>query len=115
MRFLIAFTLLLALEWLGGQLEHALPGVPLSGPLWGMLLLFALLASGLVREAWVRPAAEPLIGAMGLFFVPLGVGILAYADVVARRWPAILVALALGSTLTLLVSGSLARWLHRSS
>ncbi len=115
MRFLTALTLLLALQWAGDLVQRALPRVPLSGPLWGMLLLFALLALGVLRESWVQPAAEPLVGTMGLFFVPLGVGILAYGDLVGRHWPAIVLALVAGSTLTLFVTGTLARWLHRSS
>lgn len=113
-----AVVLLLALA-LGDALAARLPRVPLSGPLWGMLLLFAALASGALPEAWVRPAAAPLVRLMGLFFVPLGVGILAYRPLLAAHGVAVVAALVGGSSLTLAAAGLAARgvsaWRSRRS
>lgn len=48
----------------------------MSGNIIGMILLFAALCLRWVRAETVRPAARFLLGAMALFFVPYGVGLM---------------------------------------
>lgn len=94
---------LTALWAVGEALAALLPAVPLTGSLWGMVFLFVLLVSGWLPESYVRRAAAGLIRVLGLLFVPVGVGIVAYGDLVAQNALALVVAIAVGSFLTLLV------------
>jgi len=61
-------------------------GVPLPGNVIGMILLTAALALRLVKAAWIRPAAEFLVDNLSMLFVPAGVGVMAYFDVISRAW-----------------------------
>lgn len=78
-----------------------------------MVTLAGALRFGLVREAWVEPAAEFLLRHMALLYVPAGVGIMAYAGLIRREWPALLAAGVGGMLAVLLVVGLLQQRLER--
>ena len=46
------------------------------GSIFGMLILFALLVSGLVKVDWVKPGAQLFIRYMIILFVPISVGLM---------------------------------------
>lgn len=87
----------------GAVLRFAVP-LPLPGSLWGMVLLFVLLRAGWLPEAWVARAARTCLAALGLLFVPVGVGIVAFESLVRANLVPIAVALLVGSALTALAA-----------
>lgn len=89
--------------WLVGNGIARFTGIPLSGNVIGMVLLFCALATGAVRPRSVRPAAKFLLGSMALFFVPFGVGLMVSYEILLRHLWAI-VAAAVVSTLLVLVA-----------
>lgn len=100
----IAVGLLILLAYLGaGTLVAHLTRVPVPPSVLGMLLLTLSLRLGVLPAARVRPAAELLIRHMALLFVPAGVGLMLYADLLREQWPALLLA-GVGSTLAVLVT-----------
>ncbi len=91
-----ALTLLLLFQ-LAGEALVLYFGMPVPGPVVGMLLLFAsLVAKGGVPAA-VRDTASGILRHLSLLFVPAGTGILLHFSRIAGEWPAILLAL-VGST-----------------
>jgi len=86
-----------------GRLVAAATGLPIPSSLWGMAVLLALLASGVVRLSWVETGAGLLLAQMSLFFVPPAVGLIQSLEVLAREWPALLVG-SLATTLALLAA-----------
>ncbi len=100
MRAAVSALWVLGFYLAGEGLARALGLLP--GSLWGMLLLFLALRLGL-PEDWVAPAAKVLLRWMPLFFVPVGVGVLAYRELLLAHWAAVALALALGTLLTLAV------------
>ena len=77
----------------------------MSGNIIGMILLFAALCLRWVRAETVRPAARFLLGAMALFFVPYGVGLMdSYRVILENLW-AILVSGIVSTILVLIVAG----------
>jgi holin-like protein len=100
--------------WAGGDvLARVLPGFPLTGSLWGMLALFAVLSAGWLPERRVRRAAAFLVRWLGLLFVPVGVGVVAYGELVIREAGAIALAIGVGSAATLVASAWAAAWVAR--
>jgi len=103
--------LLLVFQFLGEMLVH-FTGLPIPGPVAGMVLLLlalALRASALQR---VAPAANLLIGNLVLLFFPIGVGIVLEWDRYAAHGTALLASVIGGTALalvlvTLLVKGLL--------
>ena len=75
------------LFWLIGNALSILTGGYVSGNIIGMILLFAALCLHWVKAETVRPAARFLLGAMALFFVPYGVGLMdSYRVILDNLW-----------------------------
>ena len=95
-----ALTLILLCQLLG-EAAVLLLGLPLPGPVLGMLLLFAiLLARGGPPESVAR-TADTLLAHLPLLFVPAGVGVMLHWELLRSHWPALLAAVLAGTLLTL--------------
>ena len=70
--------------------------LPLPGNVLGMLVLLALLASGVVPLRWIDSSASLLVRHLAFFFIPITVGLMGFTDLFAANGPAI--------ALTLIVS-----------
>ena len=78
-------TLLLLFQ-LCGEILSRLFSLPFPGNVLGMGLLLVALRVGLVEIKWLEEAAELLLSNMALFFVPAGVGVMVYGDLLAAAW-----------------------------
>lgn len=85
-----------------GEVVVALLDLPIPGSVVGMVLMAAGLGARLIRLAWVEETASFLTKNLAFFFVPAGVGLMAYFDLLGREWRVILFA-TLFSTLFVLV------------
>tara|TARA_R110002110_G_scaffold10557_5_gene51997 strand:+ start:4911 stop:5273 length:363 start_codon:yes stop_codon:yes gene_type:complete len=96
-----ALTALLAFQ-LAGELVVRLTGMPVPGPVLGMMLLVAFFAlrGGVPDE--LKKVASVILAHLSLLFVPAGVGLMLHAARLEAEWLAIGAAL-LGSTVLSLV------------
>lgn len=94
---LSALTLILACQ-LVGELITRFFGLPIPGPVAGMVILFAILSiKGSVPDE-IGAVADTLLKHLALLFVPAGVGVMAHLGLLGRDLLPISVAL-VGSTL----------------
>jgi holin-like protein len=107
---IVSFTIILFCQLLGEITARAL-GVPIPGPVMGML--FLLLALGLRDRLRGSPPSEAdsltaagrgLLANMSLMFIPAGVGVVQNLDVLATYSLGLSVALIVSTVLTLLVT-----------
>lgn len=81
--------------------------LPIPGGIIGMILMFiTLLIRGKVDEP-IDTASNGLIRHIGLLFVPAGVGITQYFDLLEREWPIMVFASISTMLLTLILSAFL--------
>jgi holin-like protein len=92
-----ALTTLLIFQLAGEIFARGL-GLPIPGPVIGLVLLFALLLARPVLAETLRPTADGLLRHLSLLFVPAAVGIMQHGAVLAEYGGVLFVAL-LGSTL----------------
>lgn len=107
-----SFCLLLVCQLLGEVLVRA-SGLPVPGPLAGLVLLLGALATAR-RIGWIPPegidatplgrVAGALIGILGLLFVPAGAGVIQNIQLIAANGVALAVALIVSTLLTLVVT-----------
>jgi holin-like protein len=76
---LTAFTLILVCQIAGEALVRGL-GLPLPGPVIGMLLLFVLMRLRLPLPPELSDTADVLLKYLALLFVPAGVGAVQHLD-----------------------------------
>lgn len=91
-----ALTVLLVYQLIGEALVLYF-GLPIPGPVVGMLLLFLSLCARGALPGELRDTASGLLQHLSLLFVPAGTGIVLHFSRVSGEWPAILLAL-IGST-----------------
>jgi holin-like protein len=107
-----AFTLLLVYQ-LAGEVLVQLTGLPVPGPVVGMLLLFVMLAARGGVPAWLRDTCNGLLAHLSLLFVPAGVGVLLHFERLGAEWLPIVVALVASTVLTIGVTALVMRALQR--
>ena len=76
MKYLHQFLLILFISFLGELLKFLLP-FPIPASIYGMVILFVGLLSGIIRLDPVREAGKFLIEIMPVMFIPAGVGLMA--------------------------------------
>jgi holin-like protein len=92
-----------------GELIVSLTGIKLPSSILGMLLLTLFLKLGWVKLKWVKGISDFLVSNLPLFFVPPGVAMMLYFNVIkAEFWPIIVSAL-VSTVIVLAVTG----WVHQ--
>ena len=91
--------------YLLGCVVSALTGNFIPGSVVGMLLLFGALSAGWLRPWRMKRAAGFLLDNMMLFFIPVGVGLIASYSLVSKYLAAILVASIVSTVLVIVVVG----------
>jgi putative effector of murein hydrolase LrgA (UPF0299 family) len=100
---LAAFAILLIFQCLGEGVVFV-TGIPIPGPVIGMLLLFAALVARPSLAALIEGSANELLRHLSLLFVPAGVGIVVAAASVSGYWLAIVAAVVASTLLTMAVT-----------
>lgn len=80
-KLLHGLAILLALQWLSTEIIAFL-GIPFPPPLLGMLILTALLCTGVIKENYIEDICTALIDKMALLFLPAGVSMILYLDII---------------------------------
>lgn len=89
---------------LAGEAAVRLLGLPVPGPVAGMLLLFAALAvRGRVPDE-VTTVANGLLAHLALLFVPAGVGVIAHTARLEELWLVLLVVLVASTLMAVAVT-----------
>lgn len=92
-----------------GELVVKLTGIQLPASIVGMLLLTLFLKLGWVNLKWVKGISDFLVSNLPLFFVPPGVAIMLYLNVIkVSFWP-IIISVVLSTIIVLAVTG----WVHQ--
>lgn len=107
-QFGIIFACLLA-----GELIAMIPGVSIPGSIIGMLVLTVLLERKVVKPDSIAPLCRFLIKNMAFFFVPPGVALMLYFDIITAEWIPITVATVVSIFLVIVVTGRLHQFMHR--
>ncbi|OEY71703.1 CidA/LrgA family protein [Salegentibacter salarius] len=78
--------------------------IPIAGNILGMFLIFLALRLKLIKLQDVKPASDKLIKYLVLFFIPYGVGLMVYFEIIAAYWMPISVAVIASTVITLYIS-----------
>jgi len=99
-----ALTLLIVCQFVGEVIARGI-GIPLPGPVIGLLLLLTwLILRDRTPDPTLRQTGGWLLAHFGLLFVPAGVGVVTQLDVLGRSWLPLLVAIPVSTFLGLVVT-----------
>ena len=88
-----------------GELIVRLTGVKLPASIIGMLILTLMLKFKVIKLEWVRGLTDFLIANLGFFFVPPGVALMLYFDLIKAEILPISLATLLSTIIVLLITG----------
>ena len=91
-----------------GELIITLTHIPLPSSIIGMLLLTLFLKLKIIHLEWVRSISDFLVTNIGFFFVPPGVAIMLYFDIIKAQFLPIVTASVVSTVLVLAITG----WVH---
>lgn len=75
MKYIRQCLIILVISFIGELLKYLLP-LPIPASIYGMILLFAGLMTGLIKLEAVKETGTFLIEIMPLMFIPAGVGLM---------------------------------------
>ncbi len=75
MKYIKQFLIILAISFLGEVLKYLLP-LPIPASIYGMILMFVCLMTGIIKLESVKETGTFLIEIMPVMFIPAGVGLM---------------------------------------
>ena len=75
MKYIKQFILILAISFAGELLKYLLP-LPVPASIYGLVLMFLLLSTGILKLHHVQETARFLLDIMPMMFIPAGVGLM---------------------------------------
>lgn len=114
MKYLKQFGIILVLSFIGELLNHVLP-LPVPASIYGIILMFVCLKSGLIPLSEVEETGRFLIEIMPLMFIPAAVGLLEAWDIIHSVWIQYLVVTAFSTVFVMAVAGRATQHMIRRS
>ena len=104
MKLLRQFLIILIICFIGEVLSKV-AHIPLPGSIIGMILLFICLLLGIIKLEMLEEISKFLLDHLAFFFIPAGVGLLAYVGILKENLVPILVICFLTTFLVMIVTG----------
>ena len=88
--------------------------LPLPGSVLGMIILFTLLSTGVIKEQWLSAATNPLLKHLSFFFIPIAVELMEWGDLFLQKGYLLLFPLVISTLVALLATGGIVQLLTKS-
>lgn len=82
--------------------------LPIPGSILGMVVLFILLQTRIIKLSWIDAGASWLLAELLLFFIPSAVGVMNYFEMMKQDGLSILLVILISTFLVMAVSGLIA-------
>lgn len=110
LNFIIGLIIIFSVNFLSAAILKTLK-IPFPAPILGIIILFILLNFGIIKEKYIENFCNFILNYMVLFFIPLFVGIISYASVLAKNFMAIFMTILITTTLVMVVVGVSFEWI----
>ena len=104
MKYLKQFGIILGISFIGEALHHFLP-LPVPGSIYGIVILFVALVSGVLKVDQIKETSAFLIEIMPAMFIPAAVGLIDVWDLLESKWPVYLLIIVVSTILVMVISG----------
>ncbi|MBR5873392.1 MAG: CidA/LrgA family protein [Oscillospiraceae bacterium] len=96
---------IIVLVCFAGELVRYIVPLPVPGSIWGLVLMFILLVTGVIKLEKVEKTADFLVDCMPIMFVPGGVGLMRSWSTLKSMLPAAICSIVLVTPFVMLVTG----------
>ena len=112
MNYIKQILIILAFSMVGEVLQRVIP-LPVPAAIYGFILLFLALCTGLLKEGHIAETADFLIRIMSVLFVAPAVNLLSYFDLIAANWVSIVTIILVSTFCVFAVAGLVTQALSR--
>ena len=104
MKYIRQFGIILLITFIG-EIMHELIPIPVPAGIYGIVLLFTGLKTGIVPLSEVKDASKFLIQIMPLMFIPAAVGLIDTWEVLSPSWLQFVIVTVVTTVVVMAVSG----------
>lgn len=79
--------------------------LPVPGNVLGMVILFVLLLTGVIKLKWVEEAASFLIKHLAFFFIPIAVGLMNFGPLIIQNGISLIIVIVGSAAIGIYVTG----------
>lgn len=116
MKYVKQLLIIILISFMGELLNYIIP-LPIPGSIYGMVLMFILLCSGIIKLEQVKKTGKFLLDIMPVMFIPSAVGIMSQFEQLKDIWLQIIVITIITTVITIAVTGlssqAIIRWKKR--
>ena len=112
MKQLSQLTVILAISFFA-ELIHAVVPLPIPASIYGMVLMFLALSTGLLKLNQVKETGHFLVGIMAVMFIVPAVGLMDYWEVLRQNLFSICLIIVVSLVLSFAVTGIVTQWMIR--
>ena len=110
MRYLLQAVIIAAVTFAAELIKYFVP-LPVPASIYGLLLLFALLKSGILKLEQIEDVGGLLLELMPLLLVPASVSFLTVLDTIQEMLLPVLIMGLAGTTVVMIVTGRISQWM----
>lgn len=114
MKYMKQFGIIMGISFMGELLKFLLP-FPIPASIYGLLLMFVALCTGILKLEQVEKTADFLVQIMPLMFIPAGVGLMKEWDALSRIWLPFAVTIVITTVVVMAVTGRVTQWMMRKN
>lgn len=104
MKYIGQFCIIIFISFIGEILHYYIP-LPIPASIYGLVIMFAVLASGKLSLDKVRDTGKFLVEIMPLMFIPAGVGLITAWDTLKSICVPVIVITLVSTIIVMAVSG----------
>lgn len=112
MKYLKQFLAIIAISFAGEALKEIIP-LPVPASIYGMLIMFILLSTGIIKLSWVSDVGDFLIEIMPIMFIPAAVGLLDSWGILKSVLLPVAVITVVSTVVVMIVSGKVTQFVAR--
>ena len=110
MKYILQFEIIIAISLIGELLNRIIP-LPIPASIYGMVILFTALCTGVIKLSAVRETGKFLIYIMPMMFIPATVGLLESWSVMQEFLTAIIVISLVSTVLVMVFTGHITQYI----
>ena len=110
MKYILQFEIIIAISAVGEMLNRIIP-LPIPASIYGMVILFTALCTGLIKLSAVKETGKFLIYIMPMMFIPATVGLLESWSVMQEFLTAIIVISLVSTVLVMVFTGHVTQFI----
>lgn len=114
MKYVKQFLIIITISFIGELCNKAIP-LPIPASIYGLVILFVTLMTGVIKVEQVKETGKFLIEIMPLMFIPAAVGLLDSWQVLKPIWIPVVVITLVTTVLVMAVTGRVTQFVIRQN